>query len=254
MDLHPAPAIDTRQAIVAFDAVLDQKLGALRVALMEEHRRLLHVSDVEVATLIETASSRRSSIDSQSRRSSIESQEHQNYSQAKSELASSQLETFPRAPPSLNDWQEDEPEEPPPADIPESDRPPAHLRNSVSSLSASLRVKDPTKKAKKKSVSFLPHIEVCEYYSMESQSSSELRALWKWPDENDPDEDTEDLLHELGVTGSNHAFEGRCVRCLTSCVTPPMSRRRMVWDSLALIILAIEEINGDMAFVYLSNM
>ena len=23
---------------------------------------------------------------------------------------------------------------------------------------------------------------------MESQSSSELRALWKWPDENDPEE------------------------------------------------------------------
>ena len=61
---------------------------------------------------------------------------------------------------------------------------------------------------------------VLRYISMESQSSSELRALWKWPDENDPEEDisnpqslielsrgssrqdTEDLLHELGVTSS----------------------------------------------------
>ena len=33
---------------------------------------------------------------------------------------------------------------------------------------------------------------------MESQSSSELRALWKWPDENDPDEDCRRLESNRG--------------------------------------------------------
>ncbi|CAE7500136.1 unnamed protein product [Symbiodinium pilosum] len=117
----------------------------------------------------------------------------------------------------------------------------SHLRNSASSLSVSA-IKDPNKTSVKKTVTFLPHIEVCEYISMESQSSSELRALWKWPDENDPEEDTEDLLHELGVTSSFH-YQNQCVATLSKCVTQPMSRRRMVWDSIALIILAVEVIS-----------
>lgn len=156
--------------------------------------------------------------------------------------ASSQLETFPRAPPSLNDWFEDEPEEPP-ADIPEHDsnRTGTNLSSSASSLSTS-NMKDPNKKSVKKSVTFLPHIEVCEYSSMESQDSSELRALWKWPDENDPEEDTEDIFHELGVGPGAGANQAAWLQCLSRFVTPPMSRRRMVWDTLALIILAIEVI------------
>ncbi|CAE7939852.1 AKT1 [Symbiodinium sp. KB8] len=101
---------------------------------------------------------------------------------------------------------------------------------------------DPNKKSVKKSVTFLPHIEVCEYSSMESQSSSELRALWKWPDENDPEEDTEDIFHELGVGPGAGANQAAWLQCLSRFVTPPMSRRRMVWDTLALIILAIEVI------------
>eukprot|EP00439_Symbiodinium_sp_Y106_P051337 s5165_g6.t2 len=102
---------------------------------------------------------------------------------------------------------------------------------------------DPNKKSIKKSVTFLPHIEVCEYCSMESQSSSELRALWKWPDENDPEEDTEDVLHELGVGPGAGANQAAWLQCLSRFVTPPMSRRRMVWDTLALIILAVEVIS-----------
>ncbi|CAE7939851.1 unnamed protein product [Symbiodinium sp. KB8] len=154
--------INTRDAIAAFDAVLDQKLAALRVALMEEHRRLLHVSDFEVAKF--EMGSRRSSVESGqsvSRRSSVESgpsgSRRSSMESSREEapplalLASSQLETFPRAPPSLNDWFEDEPEEPP-ADIPEHDsnRTGPDLSSSASSLSTS-NMKDSTPS------SLLPH-------------------------------------------------------------------------------------------------
>eukprot|EP00439_Symbiodinium_sp_Y106_P028063 s5767_g3.t1 len=157
VELHPRvmdsldrspPVINTRDAIAAFDAVLDQKLAALRLALMEEHRRLLHVSDFEVAK--SEIGSRRSSMESGpigSRRSSVESgpsgsRRSSTESGKVPPLASSQLETFPRAPPSLNDWFEDEPEEPP-ADIPENDgnRTSPKFSSSASSLSTSA-VKD----------------------------------------------------------------------------------------------------------------
>mmetsp|Transcript_24502 Transcript_24502/g.56878 ORF Transcript_24502/g.56878 Transcript_24502/m.56878 type:complete len:759 (-) Transcript_24502:31-2307(-) len=239
-------ALHIRDAIAAFDTVLEQKLSALRAALSEEHRRLLGgeiaVQDVglEAKGPIDEAE-----VTAQTTSISYFPHEHDGKILGEAKvLASSQLETFPKAPPHLNDWTEDEPEAPPPADLPESDRLPAPLLPGLQkggSLLSSGSIKDPQKPRVKKGVTFLPHIEVCEYVSMESQSSSELRALWKWPDETDPDEDAEDILQEIGVSGPN-ANSNRCERTLSRCVTPPMSRRRMVWDSLALIILAVEVI------------
>ncbi|CAJ1347005.1 unnamed protein product, partial [Effrenium voratum] len=203
-------------AFAAFSAVLDQHLATLRQALAEEHRRLRGEEPA-----------------------AVEAPTFDHYFAPREEVANVQP-TVPRAPPELADWP-DEPEAPP--DTPDvSPRSAFLLRRNLSAEKSAF--KDPSRSRSSdimKKVTFLEHIQLCEYPVPDT--GEPLRALWKWPDENEPDQE-EELMSEMqlpgGATGDVNL--SRFDHTLRFFVMLPLSRRRLAWDTIALLILAIEVI------------
>eukprot|EP00434_Breviolum_minutum_P033294 symbB.v1.2.029458.t1/scaffold3225.1/size60752/1 len=274
------PQLDQRaEAYKSFNKVLDAQLSVLRYTLLEEHRRVLKL-DTEDLPL---AHSRRSSLVSASgRRESLESLRAESLraallavpghaaiappAMAMTSLSSAPpslsvtpeiqvcvtevLPTVPKAPTAPAFWEasEDEPEEPPEGDGGSWPPQRSPFFNRTQSAGQSILMDQRSKsltssQSFRKKVSFFEHIEVMEYEALDPSTQEIMRALWKWPTEDDYDQQEEDnilSLPDLTQSGVESEKIKPWEEQLSKWVATPMSKKRLVWDSFALIILSME--------------
>eukprot|EP00435_Cladocopium_sp_Y103_P003869 s420_g1.t1 len=258
MEKHPAgEESDGRaEAYLLFSKVLDAQLSFLRYNLLESHRAALRLETEDLPL----AASRRTSFRCESlvERSTLNAT-----AAAALALPTIQLNDkvivpddpaapkAPTAPQFYGDMCEDEPEEPPdesngtgwpPQRSPffnrtESAGPSILMDQARRSMSMG------SSQSFRKKVSFWENIEVLEYEGLDQSTQELMRALWKWPNEDDIDQQEEDnILPELTQSGVESSRVSIVDARLMPWVTAPMSRKRLVWDTLALVILSMEVI------------
>jgi len=272
MDKHPAgEESDGRaEAYFIFSKLLDAQLSVLRYNLLESHRAALRL-DTQDLPLV---ASRRNSVHSASpaspsRRESLvvtESMRSTMNATAAAALAVANIQndkvtvpddpTAPKAPTApqfYGDMPEDEPEEPP--DESGTDWPPktfirSPFFNRTESVGPSILMDQARRSMSmgssqsfRKKVSFWENIEVLEYEGLDQSTQELMRASWKWPTEDDIDQQEEDnILPELTYSGVENSRVSTLDARLMPFVTAPMSRKRLVWDTLALLVISMEVI------------
>lgn len=263
MDKHGEESDGRAEAYLIFSKVLDAQLSVLRYNLLESHRAALRL-DTEDLPLV---ASRRNSVatSSHSRRESLGGdQALRSTLNAAAAVAVTSIQlndkvivpddpTAPKAPTApqfYGDMSEDEPEEPP-DESNSSEWPPKRspFFNRTQSAGQSILMDQARRSMSlnssqsfRKKVSFWEHIEVLEYEGLDQSTQELMRALWKWPTEDDIDQQEEDnILPELTQSGVENRVSTMDAQ-LMPWVTAPMSRKRLVWDSMALLILSMEVI------------